>query len=94
MFFNLSKLRISNYVLFYVFGVSYFVFDLIHFLKMFLLLNISDIAPIIKNISSHRVIECKGPTNTRVYSVAVYFQNKRLAVGSGHRYANQFLFIE
>lgn len=33
-----------------------------------------------------RVIECKGPTNTRVYSVAVYFQGNRLAVGSGHRY--------
>ena len=31
-----------------------------------------------------RVIECKGPTNTRVYTVAVYFQGKRLAKASGH----------
>lgn len=31
-----------------------------------------------------RVIECKGPTNTRVYTVAVYFQGKRLATASGH----------
>lgn len=33
---------------------------------------------------SFRVIECKGPTNTRVYTVAVYFQGKRLAKASGH----------
>lgn len=32
----------------------------------------------------NRVIECKGPTNTRVYTVAVYFQGKRLAKASGH----------
>lgn len=32
----------------------------------------------------YRVIECKGPTNTRVYTVAVYFQGKRLAKASGH----------
>ncbi|UYV73706.1 DROSHA, partial [Cordylochernes scorpioides] len=31
-----------------------------------------------------RVIECKGPTNTRVYTVAVYFRGERLASGSGH----------
>ena len=30
------------------------------------------------------MIECKGPTNTRVYTVAVYFQGKRLAKASGH----------
>lgn len=35
-------------------------------------------------MSFHRVIECKGPTNTRVYTVAVYFQGKRLAKASGH----------
>lgn len=32
----------------------------------------------------YRVIECKGPTNTRVYTVAVYFRNKRLAKATGH----------
>lgn len=32
----------------------------------------------------HRVIECKGPTNTRVYTVAVYFRGRRLAKASGH----------
>lgn len=31
-----------------------------------------------------RVIECKGPTNTRVYTVAVYFRGKRLASAMGH----------
>jgi ribonuclease-3 len=31
-----------------------------------------------------RVIECKGPTNTRVYTVAVYFRGERLAKASGH----------
>lgn len=31
-----------------------------------------------------RVIECKGPTNGRTYTVAVYFKGKRLAVGHGH----------
>ncbi|KAJ9598269.1 hypothetical protein L9F63_011090, partial [Diploptera punctata] len=30
------------------------------------------------------VIECKGPTNTRVYTVAVYFRGNRLAKASGH----------
>jgi len=30
------------------------------------------------------VIECKGPTNTRIFSVAVYFRGQRLAKGSGH----------
>lgn len=33
---------------------------------------------------SCRVIECKGPTNTRVYTVAVYFRGRRLAKASGH----------
>lgn len=32
----------------------------------------------------YRVIECKGPTNGRTYTVAVYFKGKRLAVGQGH----------
>lgn len=36
------------------------------------------------NYVTFRVIECKGPTNTRVYTVAVYFQGKRLAKASGH----------
>lgn len=31
-----------------------------------------------------RVIECKGPTNTRVYTVAVYFRGVRLASAMGH----------
>ena len=30
-----------------------------------------------------RVIECIGPTNTRIYTVAVYFRGKRLAKASG-----------
>jgi ribonuclease-3 len=30
------------------------------------------------------VIECKGPTNTRVYTVAVYFRGRRLASAMGH----------
>lgn len=40
----------------------------------------------VKNIwyPFHRVIECKGPTNGRTYTVAVYFKGKRLAVGHGH----------
>ncbi|GIX85271.1 ribonuclease 3 [Caerostris darwini] len=36
------------------------------------------------DIPTYKVIECKGPTNTRVYNVAVYFQGNRLAVGTGH----------
>lgn len=36
------------------------------------------------DIPVYKVIECKGPTNTRVYTVAVYFRGKRLATGSGH----------
>lgn len=32
----------------------------------------------------YRVIECKGPTNTRVYTVAVYFRGRRLASAMGH----------
>lgn len=39
---------------------------------------------LVRFLSFHRVIECKGPTNTRVYTVAVYFQGKRLAKASGH----------
>ena len=34
--------------------------------------------------SYNRVIECRGPTNTRVYVVAVYFRDQRLATGKGH----------
>ena len=30
------------------------------------------------------MIESKGPTNTRVYTVAVYFRGKRLAKAEGH----------
>ncbi|XP_015126931.1 ribonuclease 3 [Diachasma alloeum] len=36
------------------------------------------------DIPVYKVIECKGPTNTRVYTVAVYFRGKRLAKASGH----------
>lgn len=35
------------------------------------------------DIPIYKVIETIGPTNTRVYNVAVYFQDKRLATGSG-----------
>ena len=30
------------------------------------------------------MIEAKGPTNTRVYTVAVYFRGERLAKAEGH----------
>ena len=33
---------------------------------------------------SFKVVEAKGPTNTRVYSVVVYFRNERLASAEGH----------
>ena len=36
------------------------------------------------DIPVYKVIECKGPTNTRVYTVAVYFRGTRLASASGH----------
>lgn len=36
------------------------------------------------DIPIYKVIECMGPTNTRVYTVAVYFRGKRLASSSGH----------
>lgn len=36
------------------------------------------------DIPVYKVIECKGPTNTRIYTVAVYFRGKRLASASGH----------
>ncbi|XP_069695951.1 ribonuclease 3 isoform X4 [Periplaneta americana] len=36
------------------------------------------------DIPVYKVIECKGPTNTRVYTVAVYFRGDRLAKASGH----------
>lgn len=32
----------------------------------------------------YRVIECVGPTNTREYTVAVYFRGERLASARGH----------
>ncbi|XP_054279725.1 ribonuclease 3 [Macrosteles quadrilineatus] len=35
-------------------------------------------------IPVYKVVECMGPTNTRIYSVAVYFKNQRLAKSSGH----------
>lgn len=35
------------------------------------------------DIPCYKVIETIGPTNTRVYKVAVYFKDKRLATGSG-----------
>lgn len=36
------------------------------------------------DIPVYKVIECTGPTNTRVYTVAVYFRRKRLASSTGH----------
>lgn len=36
------------------------------------------------DIPVYKVIECIGPTNTRVYTVAVYFRGKRLATATGH----------
>jgi len=36
------------------------------------------------DIPIYKVIECKGPTNTRVYAVAVYFKGERLAKDYGH----------
>ncbi|XP_022906494.1 ribonuclease 3 [Onthophagus taurus] len=36
------------------------------------------------DIPVYKVIECKGPTNTRVYTVAVYFRGSRLASAVGH----------
>nr|WDW26281.1 drosha [Amrasca biguttula biguttula] len=35
-------------------------------------------------IPVYKVIESKGPTNTRIYTVAVYFKGKRLAEAAGH----------
>lgn len=35
-------------------------------------------------IPVYKVIECMGPTNTRIYTVAVYFKGERLAQASGH----------
>lgn len=37
-----------------------------------------------KKIYIYRVIECIGPTNTRVYTVGVYFRGMRLASARGH----------
>ncbi|KAJ6222600.1 hypothetical protein RDWZM_001145 [Blomia tropicalis] len=36
------------------------------------------------DIPIYKVIESKGPTNTRIYVVAVYFRDERLATGNGH----------
>jgi len=36
------------------------------------------------DIPVYKVIESLGPTNTRIYIVAVYFRGKRLACGGGH----------
>lgn len=36
------------------------------------------------DIPIYKVIECKGPTNSREYTVAVYFQSKRLSKASGY----------
>lgn len=36
------------------------------------------------DIPVYKVIEAKGPTNTRVYTVAVYFRGDRLAKAEGH----------
>lgn len=36
------------------------------------------------DIPYYKVVESTGPTNTRVYKVAVYFRDKRLASATGH----------
>jgi ribonuclease-3 len=36
------------------------------------------------DIPYYKVVESTGPTNTRVYKVAVYFREKRLASSTGH----------
>ncbi|KAL1373542.1 hypothetical protein pipiens_001696 [Culex pipiens pipiens] len=36
------------------------------------------------DIPIYKVIECNGPTNTRVYTMGVYFRGKRLACSNGH----------
>ncbi|CAG9788209.1 unnamed protein product [Diatraea saccharalis] len=36
------------------------------------------------DIPLYKVIECLGPTNTRVYTVGVYFRGTRLATARGH----------
>lgn len=36
------------------------------------------------DIPIYKVIESIGPTNTRIYTVAVYFREKRLACATGH----------
>ncbi|XP_052742115.1 ribonuclease 3 [Bicyclus anynana] len=36
------------------------------------------------DIPVYKVIECLGPTNTRVYTVGVYFRGSRLAASRGH----------
>lgn len=36
------------------------------------------------DIPFYKVVEATGPTNTRVYKVAVYFREKRLASSTGH----------
>ncbi|XP_045452237.1 ribonuclease 3 [Melitaea cinxia] len=36
------------------------------------------------DIPVYKVIECLGPTNTRVYTVGVYFRGTRLAAARGH----------
>ncbi|XP_072938509.1 ribonuclease 3 [Epargyreus clarus] len=36
------------------------------------------------DIPLYKVIECLGPTNTRVYTVGVYFRGRRLAAARGH----------
>lgn len=35
------------------------------------------------DIPEYKTIGVEGPTNTRIYRVAVYFRNKRLAIGTG-----------
>lgn len=36
------------------------------------------------DIPLYKVIECRGPTNTRVYTVGVYFRGAKLAAARGH----------
>ena len=44
------------------------------------------------DIPIYKMIECKGPTNTRVYTVAVYFRSVIMSVNCWHFYFNLVLF--
>ena len=45
------------------------------------------------DIPVYKVIECLGPTNTRIYIVAVYFRGRRLACGGGKTFFLPLLYF-